>query len=277
MKVKDIKTRIHQILELANHDDKAARTFSISIMSLIVLNVFAVILDTVPAMRHQYSRYFLAFEVFSIAIFSVEYLLRMWCITESTRYSHPLFGRLKYAVTPRALIDLAAIMPFYLPFTGALDLRTLRALRLFRMVRILRMGHYSESIHLFRTVLRKKREELIVTTVLLLILIVISSSLMYFIEHEAQPQVISSIPDAMWWSVNTMTMGYGDICPVTPVGKIPGSVVAILGIGMFALPAGMLGAGFLEEMQARKGKRKCPHCGKGVHFRIVGGIYGRGI
>jgi voltage-gated potassium channel len=166
-------------------------------------------------------------------------------------------------VTPLALVDLLSVLPFYLPFVGV-DLRSLRAVRLFRVFRIVKLGRYSKALNLLGRVLVSRKAELVMTIFALLVLMVLASSLMYFAEHDAQPESFSSIPAAMWWAVATLsTVGYGDIYPVTFAGKLLAAVVAVLGIGMFALPAGLLGSAFVEEIQRTPtGPQRCPHCGE---------------
>jgi len=142
-----------------------------------------------------------------------------------------------------------------------------RALRLFRLFRVLKLARYSESIQTFVDVIRLKKEELMLMFFAILILLVISSSLMYNAEHEAQPEAFSSIPAAMWWGIVTLaTVGYGDVYPITPWGKFIGSIVVILGIGLFALPTGVLASGFSEVLAQKKREHKdhfvCPHCGR---------------
>jgi voltage-gated potassium channel len=140
----------------------------------------------------------------------------------------------------------------------------LRVLRLLRIVRVAKLGRYSESIQVLGRVFAAKKEQLLSTLFILLMLLVISSCLMYDAERQAQPDRFSSIPAAMWWAVTTLTtVGYGDVCPVTPGGKVIASVIAILGIGMFALPTAILGSGFLEEIAPKK-PAKCPHCGNEI-------------
>jgi voltage-gated potassium channel len=145
-----------------------------------------------------------------------------------------------------------------------IDLRFLRALRLFRIFRIAKLGRYSSSVRLIGKVLSQKREELIVTGMIMGLLVVVSSSFMYFAENEAQPDKFPDIPSSMWWAIVTLTtVGYGDVHPVTPLGRVFAAIIAMLGIGMFALPAGILGASFMEELDRKKGQgHVCPHCGK---------------
>ncbi|HIG31700.1 MAG TPA: hypothetical protein EYQ50_29340 [Verrucomicrobiales bacterium] len=159
--------------------------------------------------------------------------------------------------------------PFYFSALG-LDLRFARMLRLLRVLRLAKLGRYHHSLEVIISVLKKNKEELVLTTAFMGMLLIGSSCLLYIAEHEAQPEKFESIPAAMWWSIATLTtVGYGDVAPITPLGKLFASMVAVLGIGMFALPTGLLGAGFVEEIQNRKTKTKtqsqpCPHCGKSL-------------
>ncbi|MCZ7662877.1 MAG: potassium channel family protein [Thermoleophilia bacterium] len=161
---------------------------------------------------------------------------------------------------------ILAIFPFYVG-VGRLDLRFLRALRLFRLLRVLKLARYSESLALLGRVFRAKKEELVVTLCAVLFLLFLASSFIYYVEHEAQPEAFSSIPAAMWWGVATLTtVGYGDVYPVTVAGKVLGAIVAMLGIGLFALPAGILASGFADEMRRKRTDETamCPHCGRQI-------------
>lgn len=231
------------------------------IMVLIVLNVLAVMLETVDSVYAEYATEFYWFEASSVVIFSVEYISRLWSATEHPDYQHPIWGRLRYAISPYMLIDLLAIVPFF--FGAILDLRFLRALRLLRFLRLFKLARYSNSIQLFARVLRLKREELVITSVVGGIILLMSSSLMYFAERGGQPEEFSSIPASLWWGVITLTtVGYGDVTPVTIAGQVLGAVIAITGIGLFALPASILASGFIE---AARGKTDhCPHCGEEI-------------
>lgn len=257
--------RLWEIMEVANPDDKPSKVFDIFILTLISLSVLAVILETLDTVRQGYSDLFFYFEAFTTTIFTFEYLGRVWSCVTSDRFSHPFRGRIRFVRTPLALIDLIAILPFYLPFLG-LDLRFVRMFRLSRIFRIAKAARYISSLSLFGSVFRKRKEELLITTFLMIILLIISSSLMYYFENSAQPDQFTSIPATMWWAVATLTtVGYGDIYPITGIGKVIGSVVAVLGIALFALPTGILGAGFVEELRKIKTEsRSCPHCGKSL-------------
>jgi voltage-gated potassium channel len=259
----DLKTRVFGILEPGDEDSKYFDPF---IMVLIVLNVIAVVLETVNWIYIRYATFFHIFDLFSVAIFSVEYVLRVWACTLDPRFRSPIRGRLRYMITPLAIVDLLAVLPFYLYFILP-EMRFLRAVRLFRLFRVLKLARYSESLQTFVDVLKLKKEELLLMFFAIMILLIVSSSLMYEAEHEAQPEAFASIPAAMWWGIVTLaTVGYGDVYPKTVMGKFIGSIVVILGIGLFALPTGVLASGFTEVLQRRKDEKKklmiCPHCGR---------------
>ena len=226
-------------------------------MILIVLNVFAVITETVQSIQARYERVFYYFELFTIIVFSIEYLVRLWTCTVIEKYRHPVWGRLKYMFSIEALIDLLAILPFYLPLFLDMDARLLRVLRLFRLMRIFKLGRYFVAFQMIVAVIKKRKEELLITFTLLVVMLILASSLMYYIEHEAQPDVFTSIPATMWWGIATLTtVGYGDVYPVTGLGKLLGSVIAILGIGVFALPTGIIASSFERELSEREKNRK---------------------
>jgi voltage-gated potassium channel len=264
----DLKKKTWEILEVDRPGDERGRVldaFDVFILALILLNLIAVILGTVKSIETRFQSALRWFEVFSVAVFTVEYLARVWACVSQGEYSRPVIGRLRFMLQPMAIIDLLAVLPFYLTFLTA-DLRFIRALRLFRLFRVAKLGRYSSSVRLFGRVFRNKKEELLVTMMVMLLMIIMSASLMYFAENEAQPDKFSDIPSTVWWAVMTLTtVGYGDIFPITPLGKLLTMVIAILGIGMFALPVGIFGAGFVEEIQKQKaGKTNCPHCGEEI-------------
>lgn len=264
----DLKKRAWAILEVEEAGEERGRiydAFDVFILILIFLNVVAVILGTVKSIEDRFQSALYWFEVFSVAIFTVEYLARLWACASQREYARPVFGRLRFIFKPMAIIDLLAILPFYLTFFTA-DMRFLRALRLFRIFRVAKLGRYSSSFRLFGRVFASKREELFITVMVMFLLVVMSASSMYFAENEAQPDKFTDIPSTMWWAVVTLTtVGYGDVFPVTPLGKLMAMVIAVLGVGMFALPTGILGAGFVEEIQKQKSRKTtCPHCGKEI-------------
>ena len=258
-----MKKKIYKILEKSGPEDKAGRFFDIFLICLIILNVISIILESIQTLSLQYGRFFKVFGVFSVVIFTVEYLGRIWTCTLNPKYEGTISGRIRFALSPLALVDLLAILPFYLPMLIHVDLRFIRALRLIRMFRVFKIGRYSESLKLFTRILKSKKEELHITAMVIFILLVVSSSLMYYVENRAQPKIFSNMLSTLWWGVTTLTtVGYGDIYPITPLGKFLGSIVCLLGVGLYALPTGILSAGFVEEIRKRRETAKtCPQCG----------------
>lgn len=253
-----LRARTYQLLY---DDSRLSRALAI----LIVVNLAAVVLETVEPLREAYGGLFDLVEVVSIAAFTLEYVARVWSSVEDPRYAHPVLGRARYALTPVALVDLAAILPFFLPLLIPVDLRFLRTLRLLRMIRVLKLGRYSKSIQLVYRAVQGTREQLGVVLVVISILMLMACSAIYFFENEAQPDKFSSIPAAFWWGVMTLTtVGYGDVFPVTTPGRVTATVVAFLGIGLFALPAGIVSAEFIRLIGADTQPRTCPHCGEPV-------------
>lgn len=261
------KKRIWELLEVAAADDKHSRQLDVFLIALICLNIIGVMLSSVSEIQQQFGVYLFLFEVFSVGIFTIEYVARLWSCTTSEQYSQPLRGRIRYALTPSVMIDLLAILPFYLPLLGV-DLRVVRAFRIFRLLRVLKLTRYSRAFTMFKQAISGKSEELVLTAFVLVILLIISASLMFYAEGEAQPNNFSSIPATLWWSVVTLTtVGYGDVYPITIVGKTIAGLISILGIGMVALPAGIISAGFVEEIaNAKNAKNRvvetCPTCGR---------------
>jgi voltage-gated potassium channel len=261
-----MKQRLYDILNPGDDAGPWASAVSIFLLVVIVLSIVAVIVETVPSIAAAYAGALGAFEIVSVAIFSVEYLLRLWVCTNDPRYAHPVLGRLRYAVSFMALIDLLAVAPFFLAFVLPYDTRVLRALRLIRLARVLKLGHYSEAIGTIGRVFYNRRGELAVAGFAVLVLLILASSLMYYVESSAQPEAFPSIPAAMWWGVATLTtIGYGDVYPVTGLGRLLGSIIGILGIGLFGLPAGILAGGLAHEIAKKHAAPAvCPHCGEPI-------------
>jgi voltage-gated potassium channel len=240
---------------------RGARLVQGSIQALIAVNIAALVAESVHSVGSEHAQIFAAIERFSIAVFSAEYLLRVASCVYDERYRRPVLGRLRYMVTPMALIDLLAIAPGLVPWTST-DLRGLRAARLMRIFRVLKLGRYSQAVRKLGAAVSSRREELGVTAYAMAILVTLAASVLYLAEREAQPEAFGSIPEAAWWALTTMTtVGYGDVVPITPLGKLAAAAVSVIGIGFFALPAAILGSAFVEQTRR---ERRCPHCGKGV-------------
>jgi voltage-gated potassium channel len=261
---RSVRRRVWEIVEAAPPGDVASRRFELFILALIALNVTAVVLQSVRSLEERFGAAFALFEACSVVVFIVEYAARLWSCVEAPCSRGALRERLHFALRPLSLVDLMAIVPS-LATVGMVDMRILRALRLFRLVRLLKLGRYLAAQTLLRRVLHEKREELVMSTALTSVLLIVASSIMYFAEGEAQPDKFSSIPASMWWAVSTLTtVGYGDVYPVTVLGRVAGGFLALLGIGLFALPTAILGSGLVEAVQSARSAQLCPHCGKPV-------------
>ena len=235
------------------HDDDYQSTFSrylnYFLIILIVGNVFAVLLESVNEIYQAYQFYFDVFENLSIWIFSTEYLLRFWSIAEKKPEQSAWKQRLQWMRSGGAMIDLLAILPAYLNFFVHLDLRFLRVLRLFRLLKLTR---YFVSLQILLRVIQREKGSFQAVIFILIIMIVMTASAIYVVENKAQPEAFSSIPQAMWWAVVTLTtVGYGDVTPVTSLGRILGAFITILGVGLAALPAGILASGLANELNQR--------------------------
>ena len=258
-----IKKRVYDLLD-PKMNTGWGKIVNYIIIGLIFLNTVAVILETVDSFNYRFHSFLRAFDLVSVSVFSAEYILRVWSCTIDKKFSHSVFGRLKFMFTVGALIDLFAILPFYLHVVVGLDLRFIRTLRLMLFFRFLKLGRYLTALRVIGKVIRNKREELTVSLLLTFFLIILASCLMYYTEHKVQPEKFANIPETMWWSVCTLTtVGYGDMYPITHLGKILTGVITIMGIGMLALPTGILASGFSEEFHKEKhSSHYCPHCGE---------------
>lgn len=287
-----VRRRAWEILEVAEPGDRTSRVFDIAIRALIALNVLAVILETIAAVDRAVGPWLLGFEVFSVAVFTVEYGLRVWSCTAEDRWREATLGRLRFAATPLMVIDLLAVFPAYLVFLD-LDLRILRGVRLFRLFRILRFTRYARGLNAIGRAFSSRKAELVVALGMVAMLLLVAASVMYYAEHDVQPDVFTSIPAAMWWGIVTLTtLGYGDVVPVTRLGRMMAGLFALSGVMLIALPTAILSRAFIDYLgepgeppgtttgteapaeglvaglagpdaprEGAAGTRACPHCG----------------
>lgn len=242
-----LRQATHRLLDPDQKTDWAARYLDLFLITLIAINVAAVILETVKSIDAQFHTVFWLIEIISITIFTIEYLLRLWSCVEDPKYKDSPNPRLSYITSPMAVIDLMAILPFYLGVFLKLDLRFLRVVRLLRFLKLTR---YSSAMSVLLDVFKEEANAFFAGFFILIVLLILAASGAYLVEHEAQPVKFGSIPAAMWWAMATLTtVGYGDVAPVTPAGQIFGSLVAVVGIGMAALPAGILASGLADRLQ----------------------------
>ena len=274
-----VRRRLYEVLERARDDDRLSAVVDIAIICVIGVNVLAIVIESLPWVTPGLKRALYVLEVVSVILFTVEYLLRLW----TARYRRPgqggLAGALRFAVSPAGLIDLLAIVPFYLPLIGV-DLRFVRLLRIARFLRLLKLGRYLRSVSLFGKVLRERRDELLITVMMTALVLLVASILMYYIEGEAQSDKFPNILSSLWWAVVTLTtIGYGDVVPVTGWGRLLSGLVAVMGIGLVAVPTGIVSSGFIEELAKRRkdgddgaapADGVCPHCGAPLERRDGG-------
>lgn len=263
--LESLKTRVYDLIRDDDKNDLASNVFDTVIIALIIVNVVLVILDTfsLPAWMQRLSR---GIETFSVVIFTLEYILRLWTATRLFPDKKPFKARLRYVCSFMAVIDLLAILPFYIPFIIPVDLRVLRTLRIVRLLRLFKVNRYTNALSIIGSVFRKKASQLISSMFIVSLLMIIASVLMYNVENVAQPDKFSNAFSGLWWAVATLTtVGYGDIYPITVLGKIFSAVIALLGIGLVAVPTGIISAGFIESIGNEKDvaevKHFCPYCG----------------
>ena len=247
----NIKKRTSELLSKANISDKPSQYVDTALFILILLNITAVCLESIKDIGNKYEKSFYYFEMFSVFIFGIEYLLRVWSAParEDLGQGSSFIKRLKYIFSFTGLIDFVAIIPSIITYFGGLDLRWLRVLRLLRLLKI---SNYSSAIEDFFSAIMADWRSFTAALYLVLVALFLSSALMYIAENESQPDKFSSIPETMWWSLITLTtVGYGDVSPITPFGKIIGAFTAIMGVCTVALLTGIVASAFANQRAQR--------------------------
>lgn len=246
-----VRRRVHQLLEAGRGEDWGSTAVDAALVVLILVNVIAFVLETVPSIEARYGLLLSGIEIVSVAVFTVEYVLRVWSSVEEPflkRYP-PNKARMVFALRPFLIIDLLAILPFYLGALLPIDLRILRA---FRLMRFLKLGRYSPAMHTLVRVLQNERRALTGALLLVLTALLFASTGMYYLEHDAQPDRFGSIPESAWWAIVTLTtVGYGDVTPITPLGRLFAGMVMLCGLVVLALPIAIIATGFSQEVGRR--------------------------
>ncbi|HEX5380976.1 MAG TPA: ion transporter [Acinetobacter sp.] len=241
---------VYNNLHNEDYETRLSRGINYFLIGLIMSNAAAVLLESVHQYYVRYETFFYYFELFSIFIFTVEYILRFWAVAESDSFESAWKNRLHWVKSGGAIIDLLAILPAYLNFFVHFDLRFLRIVRLLRLLKLTR---YFVSLQILLRVIEREKGSFQAVIFILVIMIIMAAAGVYLIESRVQPDVFSSIPASMWWAVVTLTtVGYGDVTPVTPLGRFLGALITILGVGLAALPAGILANGLANELELRK-------------------------
>ena len=248
-----LRHRVYTLFESGEPGDGLSRAIHFGLVILVLVSVTSVILESVPSLRAPYGGIFEAIEIAAVTIFTAEYGLRLWSCVDYPPYRRvgPIRARLAFARTGGAIVDLLTIVPLYAVwlFPDA-DLRVLIVLRLLRFMKLAR---YSPGIRSLYEAVYDERRALAACLVILIGLVIATASLMHIVERAAQPEKFGTIPDAMWWAVITLaTVGYGDVVPITPLGKILASATALLGLVMIALPVGIVATAFSEVIHRRQ-------------------------
>lgn len=248
------RTKVAALLAGQGAYQKAGGYLDAFLITLIMINVVAIVLESVPELTAQYHHHFLLLEVTSVGIFAIEYLLRLWSCVEQTGdkefNTSNSRKRIKYLFSPLALIDLMAILPSLLMMFFAFDLRFLRVIRLFRIFKLTR---YSRAMQLLLAAFKQEGSSLLAAFFIMSVVLIMASCGIYLLEHDVQPDKFGSIPESMWWAMATLTtVGYGDVVPITPIGRFFGGVITLLSMGMVAIPTGLLASSFAEQLRKRR-------------------------
>ena len=270
----NLRTKVFRVIQPDSTGYWPSQLFDWAITALILLSVASVFVVTLD-LPSSVSRALMVFEGIASVVFTVEYSLRIWTAPELYPDRSSWSARARYVVSGMALIDLLAILPFWIPMVLPGSMLGMRAFRLVRLLRIFKLNRYFDAMAMIGEVVREKRRELIGSIFFVAILMLVSSLLVYAVEHDAQPEAFRNAFSGLWWAVATLTtVGYGDIYPVTAAGRVFGAVIALLGIGMVAIPTSILSSGLLDHMAKRRETEKafvgnaehqiCPHCGKPI-------------
>jgi voltage-gated potassium channel len=246
-----LRHRLYEILEHGPVGDRTGRVVGRLIVLLIVINLVAITLQTVPEFETWYAAWFLGIELVSLVVFTFEYGLRMWVAVEHAPYLHAdgWKARLKYATSPVGVIDLFAVLPFWLAFVLPAELKILLV---FRIIRFLKLTRYSPGMRSLLDVLYAERRALFGCLVILIGATLVAATAMHIVERHVQPEKFGTIPDAMWWAIVTLgTIGYGDVVPVTPLGRVIAAATIFAGLIMVALPVGIVATAFANEIHRR--------------------------
>ena len=247
------RKRTFEIIEIGAPEDRISRAYDVVNMTSIVINLLVSILYTFENIRNEHGALLLSVEAATVAFFAVDYGLRLW--TAKCRYPKKSEPKALWAYVSsfNGIVDILSFLPYYLPIffpSGAAAFRLFRVMRFFRLFRI---NAYYDSFSVISEVIDSKRQQLISSVFIIVILMVAASLCMYSLEHEAQPEVFTNAFSGMWWAVSTLlTIGYGDIYPVTDVGKLFSIVITFLGVGMVAIPTGIISAGFVDQYSRLK-------------------------
>jgi voltage-gated potassium channel len=252
-----MRQSVFRILETAKDNDLLSRVVDLSLIALIALSVLAVVIESMPSMEMRYGSQLYWFEVVTVSVFTVEYVLRVWSSVERHEdvSVNPFWSRLRFMFSFHAIIDLLAILPFYLLTFGLFGSVDMRFLRAFRLLRVLKLTRYSAALNMLVITFSENGRALLASFLILVTVMLLAASGMYYFERETQPVAFGSIPASLWWAFSTLTtVGYGDVIPITVGGKVFGAMISVVGIGMVALPTSILASGYSQQLKLREKK-----------------------
>lgn len=248
-KNKSLRQNIFALLNPTPHSYEVNKYIDYVVIMAVLISVISIILETVQEVNSVWSAEFKTLDILTVTIFSIEYVLRVYSCCEIQRYSKPIRGRILYIFSASALIDLLAISPFYISLfvNKSIDLRFLR---IFRLTRLLKLTRYTGTLNTLLKAVQREKYVLMAAAFMMILMIILTASLGYMFEHDSQPDKFESIPASMYWAVITLaSVGYGDITPITPLGRLMTVIVSFVGIGIFAIPAGLMASSFTDQLR----------------------------
>jgi hypothetical protein len=253
-KERTFRQKMHAIIYPSEYGGKLHELFDSFIVLWVVVSVIAVIFESVQSIHYILNIEFVVLDAVAVGVFTVEYFLRLYTCVEEPGFAHPIMGRIKQAKTTSSIIDFLAILPFFLE-VFLHHLFDLRFLRVFRLMRLLKLTRYTEATATLGKVIAREWPFMAASGFVMLLLVVLTASLGYLFEHEAQPDKFENIPQSIYWAVITLaSVGYGDLTPVTPMGRAMTIILALMGIGIFAIPAALLSAAFSDQLRIDREK-----------------------
>jgi voltage-gated potassium channel Kch len=246
------RQRVHALVFPSPYGGQLHHFYDLFIVVWVLISVLAVILESVDSIHYNLTVEFIVLDAVAVLVFSFEYLMRIYSCVEEPRFQRTVVGRLSYATKPVAIIDFLAIIPFFLEvfLHHLIDLRFLRS---FRLMRLFKLARYTGSTNILFSIIRREAPILATSAFTLMLLVVLVASLGYLFEHEAQPEKFENIPTSIYWAVITLaSVGYGDISPITPMGRMMTTLMALIGLGLFAIPASILSSAFTQELQSQR-------------------------
>ena len=269
---KKVQDRIYRTVEIGYTLDPVSRAYDIVSVAMILVNLIVSIAYTFDNMEMKYGPLLLSIEALTVAFFAIDYILRVLSAPVADRSQPKWKMVLKYVLSFNGIVDLLSFLPYYLPVffpAGAVAFRMFRVIRIFRLFRI---NAYYDSLNVITSVLKNKRQQLMSSVFIIIILMISSSLCMYSVENKAQPEVFTNAFSGIWWATSTLlTVGYGDIYPITTAGKILGILISFLGVGMVAIPTGIISAGFVEQYTVlqKTGEQKAEMAVRFIRVRLT--------